>query len=81
MKIIPERAEEFKAALNAASFHFADDTGREWPQAARHIELAAEIAIIDNWRSWQIINQHSAASSLVPFDTLLQEILNKLRKI
>ena len=68
----------FKASLNQASYHFADDSGSEWQKGYRHVDEAVEQIINLQMPFWAIRRMVSDAKSLVDFDTFMAKMLKKL---
>lgn len=59
---------EFAAALNKASHHFADDSGKEWGQAGDCMKKAVEIAINARWPYWAMQRMYREIAPLPTFD-------------
>jgi hypothetical protein len=72
--------EDFHAALMMASYHNASDRTGEMGAAHAAEEKAASIAVQHGWAFWQIKQAHEAAKPLVEFDSLMQKVMNQLRK-
>lgn len=70
--------DQFQKLLNDASYHYADDSGVEWGRGAQLVSEAAQVAIGNKWRYWQIQAAYSAAKSapLVTFDQVMEQICN-----
>lgn len=63
---------EFAAALNRASHHFADDSGREWGVARACMKRAAEVAISARWPYWVMKRMHQEIAPLPTFDSFME---------
>ena len=63
---------DFAAALNKASHHFADDSGKEWGAADDWMSAAADIAIGVNWPYWAIKRMYREIAPLPTFDTFME---------
>ena len=73
--------EAFNECLQRASFHRADDSGREWGQAGRHIAEAGIIAVRHRWRGWQIAQAVTTAQALVTLDEIVDACIAAAREI
>ena len=70
--VCPEPAyAEFAKALNLASHHFADDSGKEWGAANRCMARAAEIAVGARWPYWAMQRMYKEISPLPTFDSFM----------
>jgi hypothetical protein len=63
---------DFAKALNDASHHFADDSGKEWGQANRCMERAVEIAANETWPYWVMKRMHKEVAPLPSFDSFME---------
>ena len=68
--------DQFQKLLNDASYHYADDSGGEWGRGAQLVLEAAQVAIANKWRFWQIQAAHRNSASLVTFDQVMEQICN-----
>jgi hypothetical protein len=68
----------FAEALNNASHHFADDSGKEWGAANRCMERAAGIAINARWPYWAMQRMHKEIAPLPRFDDFMQVYCGQL---
>lgn len=73
-----KRRNEFVEHLNSASYHFADDSGKEWGQASQHKIQAARIAIEDRWTGGQIMSVSSWARALVTPEDMVNLVLSEM---
>lgn len=69
---------KFKASLNQASYHFADDTGNEYQKGYRHIDEAVKQIVDLQMPYWAIRRMVSDAKSLVDFDSFMAKLLKHL---
>lgn len=70
--ICPEKDyPEFSKALNQASHHFADDSGKEWGQADACMARAAEIAVNAAWPYWAVKRMYAEIGPLPTFDNFM----------
>lgn len=70
--ICPEPAyADFADALNSASHHFADDSGKEWGLGDKYMARAAEVAISARWPYWAMKRMHKEIAPLPTFDNLM----------
>lgn len=71
--ICPEPAYvDFADALNKASHHFADDSGREWGLADGHMARAAEVAISARWPYWAMRRMFNEIAPLPTFHSFME---------
>lgn len=68
--------DQFQKLLNDASYHYADDSGGEWGRGAQLVLEAAQVAIANKWRFWQIQAAHRDSAPLVTFDQVMEQICN-----
>ncbi len=68
--------EQFQKLLNDASYHYADDSGSEWSRGAKLVLEAAQLAITNKWRFWQIKEAHREAAPLVSFEQVMEQVCN-----
>lgn len=71
---------EFRAHLNQASYHHADDTGGEWGSGSDQVDLAAKIAVKYRWRFWQIQSAWAAVAPLASFSSLMDKVIKYSRE-
>ena len=63
----------WKKALIDASFHFADDSAKEWGTARRKLVEACEIAIAKGWPYWvQQRMWNESGSFLMPWEYYME---------
>ena len=71
--VCPEKGyADFAAALNKASHHFADDSGKEWGAANDWMDAAADIAIDARWPYWAMKRMYREVAPLPSFDTFME---------
>jgi hypothetical protein len=58
-----------------ASFHFADDTAKEWDKAYWRLDCAAEIIVEQRYPLYRIKEIVKASDSLIDIDTILTRVL------
>jgi len=75
----PEQLQEIIQHLHAASYHYADDSGREWGKAKQHVADAGKIANKCNlsFRAMQEIQKE--AKPLMPLDDFINAALSAAR--
>ena len=61
----------FVALLSDASYHYADDSGGEWPVAARSLDDARKLAVDKGWSDDHIRHISSARSQLVDVEEVV----------
>ena len=71
---------EIMKHLGDASYHYADDSGKEWDKARQHIEEAARIVNSKGLSYRAIKCLYIEESPLMTFDEFLDAILNQARK-
>lgn len=77
--ICPEPAyDDFASALNQASHHFADDSGKEWGRANDCMARAAEVAISARWPYWAMKRMHNEIGPLPTFDNFMEVYCKRL---
>lgn len=76
-----EGYETFHKALMNASFHNAAENPGEGDMAMKATREAAQIAVENKWRFWQIEQAFKAVEPLVDFGTLMDCIMDKLREL
>lgn len=64
--------------LSSASYHYADDSGKEWTQATNHVNSAADLIIKCKLELGAVRHLHSHQSQLVSLDDLMRRVLTKL---
>ena len=69
---------EFKKALFDASFHNAAESSGEAGSARKAINVAAEIAIEQEWPYWAMERMFGEVSPLVAWDSFMQTYINVL---
>ena len=69
---------DFAKALNQASHHFADDSGKEWGHANLCMEQAADTAINAAWPYWVMKRMHKEIAPLPTFDSFMEAYCRKL---
>lgn len=62
---------DFAKALNQASHHFADDSGKEWSAANACMDRAAEIAANAAWPYWAMKRMYQEIRPLPTFDDFM----------
>lgn len=70
---LPSKA-EFQKHLMDASFHYADDSGGEWGRGAALTDSAAQLAIDNKWRYWQIVEAHRECQPLVTLGQVMESV-------
>lgn len=70
--------QQFKDALNSASYHLADDSGREWNKGYILVHKAVDIAIEHQWPFWAIKRMITEIKSMVDVDLFMSKMLQKL---
>jgi len=71
---------EFKAALNQASYHHADDSGKERDSASQCISKAAEIAIEADYPYWAMERMWSEIKPLASWTGFMHTYITKLKQ-
>jgi hypothetical protein len=69
---------DFAKALNDASHHYADDSGKEWGQAGACMERAVNVAINSAWPYWVIKRMHREIAPLPSFDSFMEAYCKRL---
>jgi hypothetical protein len=69
---------EVHKLLMDASFHFADDTAREWGSARKAQREACQIIIDNRWPAWRIAQAHEEIKPIMPLEDLYNTILQIL---
>lgn len=69
---------EFKALLNQASYHYADDSGNEWQKGSLCLKDAANMAADLELPFWIIDRVVRETKSLITLDTFMSKMLNYL---
>ncbi|WP_422028101.1 hypothetical protein [Roseovarius sp.] len=67
--------------LQLASHHYADDSGREWGLARKHVSDAAEILNRNSLEYRAIQAIHREARPLMPLDDVIDEVLRLARSV
>ena len=62
---------DFAKALKQASYHFADDSGKEWGSANACMDRAAEIAVNAAWPYWAMKRMYQEIGTLPTFDNFM----------
>jgi hypothetical protein len=78
MTTIVDVEAEIQKLLSQASYHYADDSTKEWQKADRYLYLAADKIIeyqLPHWRIKQIVLD---AKGLVDPDTLVSIVIKRL---
>ena len=73
-KLTPEQ--EFVEQLSLASYHYADDTTKEWGQARDCVRRAAGIALDNGWDEDTVRNLYIGKKQLVD----INEVFNAVRR-
>lgn len=68
----------FKKAINDASFHHADDSGKEWGAAGKRMNEAAQIAFEN---AWSIYDLHDAFAAVGSYLLTKDDIINRIFKL
>jgi hypothetical protein len=76
--------EEFKALkpemvelLRTASYHYADDTGKEWGAAGRAMDDFVNKAVEHELSYYHLDDIYREADPLVPFSAIIDALLRK----
>ena len=70
----------FKAAINSASYHFADDSSKELAAAYQHLDVAIAIAVENKYPFWAIKRMFSDIKPLVSIDDFIGRMLTAFYK-
>lgn len=65
--------QDFVKLINDASYHFADDTTREWSLGREKLRKAAEILVANGWRFWMIQRVWAEIKPLASFENLIDQ--------
>jgi hypothetical protein len=66
---------EFKKCLKSASYHYADDSTKEWHMAHDFMDRAALIAINNRYPFWAIKRMFNEIKPLASIDDLMERLL------
>lgn len=72
-----KRFGQFKNALNYASHHHSGLVN-EWGEAKSYVQVAAEIAIEEQWPYWAMERMFVEVAPLVTWDQFMQTYINIL---
>jgi len=64
--------------MSLASFHYADDSDKEWFQAAQYNKKTAEIMSTNRWSANNIMKIHALASLIYPVEDSLNGVIQLL---
>ena len=73
--------QDFKKALNDASYHFADDSSKEWSRGNQCVRYAVQIAIENQYPYWAIERMIREINSLVTLSSFMSIMVNRLYAI
>ena len=65
---------QFTKHLRAASFHYADDTCREWDEAHKRVQQAAVLAVEQGWDDADIRALYKSEVHLVTYDEVRRTV-------
>lgn len=68
----------FEEAINAASYHHADDSGKEWGAAGKRMNEAAQIAFD---QGWSIQDLHDAFAAVGDYLLTKDDIIGRIFKL
>lgn len=68
----------FAEALKQASYHFADDSGKEWGRANLCMATAASYAINAAWPYWVMKRMYREIAPLPTFDSFMDVYCRQL---
>lgn len=71
-----EIIEDVKEALIHASYHYADDSTREWVHGRKYVEVAAKIVVEHNLTEDEIQKAYNLAKPLVTMNHLKNTCMN-----
>lgn len=74
------RFPEFSELLNKASYHHADDSGKEWGTAREYVARAAEVAIEADYPYWAMERMFSEIKPLVTWTQFMHAYITKLKE-
>ena len=68
--------QEIILLFNQASYHFADDSIKEWDKAYWRLDKAANLIVKYQYPLYRIKEMVKASNGLIDIDTVLTRILN-----
>lgn len=71
----------FKECLDRSSFHFADDSAKEWDIGYNLINEAVDIAIANKYPFWAIKRMFVEIKPLGGIDLFMGKLLNRLYEL
>jgi hypothetical protein len=66
--------------LRTASYHYADDSGKEWGAAARAMDEFIELAVEKELTYYHYEDVYTAATPLMPFSAIVDGVLRYLKR-
>lgn len=76
----PEQLAEILSLFQTASFHFADDSGAEWPDGNAAVKKAAQHIVELNLGFYAIFHLHVHEESLVTMDQLIDAVFAAIKE-
>ena len=76
----PAMLRDIVSLLGAASYSFADDSGKEWPQGGQYVRRAADIINYFELGFYAIQCLHRDKPQLVTLEMLLNSVLKQARQ-